>query len=335
VSQELNNFFRSDPFGFAKANVLWPGDSEVLGLAPNTSTAVFKAQANIASGESLFQLHGKYRIWSADLTRVGSKVELSKRGGKVEAPRMAIYYLPWARDQFLRTTLRKTRDQALRGTKEAIVQNPANPAALPAQDTNDPDIFFTAAVNGCMVVVEGTRQEPVIYHCNAVSTAGSPMDAALEDRDAPLAQNRIDQKVNWMTTRMGAMSTADPKNPKGLAQTAATRKATIQSDYMILGGGGKAGAGQEAQWATIRSGIARVSGIKRQSDKRIRIHSSVGTVFGHRNNGLWTFYYQKLVCYQIWRNVGTVFTKWQMSQGDLWYVADCREFWPNGGGHII
>jgi len=335
MSQELNNFFRSDPFGFAKANVLWPGDSEVIGLQPNTSTPVFKAHNSIGSGESLFQLYGKYRIWSADLERVGSKVVLSKRAGKVDPPRMAIYFLPWAQDQALRTTLRKTRDQAQRGTKTAIVQNPANPQALPPQDTNDPDIFFTAAVNGCMVVVEGTRQEPVVYHCNAMRTGGSPMDAALADKDAALAQNRIAQKVTWMTTRMGAMSTADPKNPKGLVQTPAPRKATIQTDYMILGGDGNVGAGAEEEWARIRSGIARITGIKRQSDKRIRIAKSLGTVFGHRNNGLWTFYYQKLVSYQIWRKKGTVFTKWEVDQNDLWYVADCREFWPNGAGHVV
>jgi hypothetical protein len=61
----------------------------------------------------------------------------------------------------------------------------------------------------------------------------------------------------------------------------------------------------------------------------------VGTVFGHRNNGMWTFYFQKLVCYQIWRDVGKVFKNWQLDQGNLWYVADCREFWPTGAGHAV
>ena len=336
MSQDLNNLFRSDPFGFAKANVLFPGDPRgVPNLQPNTSTTYFKAHANIASGESLFQLTGEKRIWGCDLNRNGSKVELTKRPGQVNAPCMAIYYLPWAENQFLRTTLRRTRDQLLRGAKTAIVQNPANGAAFPAQDTNDPDIFFTAGVNGCMVVVEGTREEPVVYHCNAIATAGSPMDAAVTARDAGLAQDRIDQKVDWMTTRMSAMSTADPKNPKGLVQTAAARKATIQTDYMILGSDGKVGAGEEGQWASIQSNIARTVGIQRQSDKQVRIESSLGTVFGHRLNGKWTFYFQKLVCYEIWRKVGTVIKKWQMDQGNLWYVADCREFWPNGAGHAV
>jgi hypothetical protein len=40
-------------------------------------------------------------------------------------------------------------------------------------------------------VVEGTREEPVVYHCNAISTAGSPMEAALTAGGAGLAQNRI------------------------------------------------------------------------------------------------------------------------------------------------
>jgi hypothetical protein len=337
MSQDLNNLFRSNPLAFAQANVLWPGDAEgVGGLEPNKSTGYFKAQPSIATGESLFQLRGEKRIWSCDLTRNGSRVMLMKKPGKVDPPAMAIYYLPWAKDQCLRTVLRKTRDQSLRGTKTAIVQNPANNAANPAQDTNDPDIFFTAGVNGCMVVVEGTREEPIVYHANAISHAGSPMEAAISAKDANMAQSRIDQKVNLMGTRLGAMSTAAPKNPKGVVQTAAARKGTIQSDYMILAAGGELGAGEERQWSSIQSNIARTIGIQRQSNKRVRVQSSLGTVFGHRNNqGKWTFYFQKLVCYEIWQKTGTVFTKWVMQQGNLWYVADCREFWPNGAGHAV
>ncbi len=336
MSQDLNNLFRSDPFGFARANVLWPGDAEgVYGLQPNTSTNLFKAHGNIGTGESLFQLKGASRIWRCDLNRNGSRVMLTKGIGAVNAPSMAMYYLPWAKDQFLRTTLRKTRPQDQRNLKPVIAQNPPNPAAFPAQDTNDPDIFFTAGVNGCMVVVEGTREEPVVYHCNAISTAGSPMEAALTAGDAGLAQNRIDAKVNWMSTRMGQMSVADPKGAKGAVQTAAPRKGTIQTDYMILGGGGEVGAGEEDKWSSIRANIVKTIGIQKQTNKRVRLHNSVGTVFGQRSNGMWKFYFQKLVCYQIWRDVGKVFKKWQLDQGDLWYVADCREFWPDGAGHVI
>ncbi len=336
MSQDLNNLFRFDPFAFAKANVLWPGDAEgVGGLQPDTSTGYFKAHPSISTGESLFQLKGEKRIWSCDLNRTGSRVVLTKKPGKVDPPAMAIYYLPWAENQCLRTVLRKNRDQAQRGTKTAIQANPANNAASPAQDTNDPDIFFTAGVNGCMVVVEGTREEPVVYHCNAKATAGSPLKAAIDDQDSALAQNRIGQKVDWMSQRMDEMSTASPKNAKGLVQTAAARKGTIQSDYQLLAIDGKVGAGQQQQWRSIQSNIARTIGIQRQSDKQIRVGSSLGTIFGARKNGLWTFYFQKLVSYEIWRKKGTVFTKWVMDQNNLWYVADCREFWPNGAGHAV
>jgi hypothetical protein len=141
---------------------------------------------------------------------------------------------------------------------------------------------------------------------------------------------------NW-STRMDAMSTASPKGPKGAVQTAATRKATIQTDYMILADDGNVGAGEEAEWDRIRSNIVRTIGIQRQTDKRVRIQSSVGTVFGHRDAAaMWTFYFQRLVCYEIWRDVGNIFKKkWQIDKSDLWYVADCREFWPNGTGHAV
>jgi hypothetical protein len=336
LSQELNNLFRSDPFAFARANVLWPGDAEgVANLQPGASTTLFKAHTPIGSGESLFQLKGEKRIWSCDLNRQNGMVVLNKRPGQVTAPAMAIYYLPWAKDQALRTTLRKTRDQSLRGTKAAITQNAANAAAVPPQDTNDPDIFFTAGVNGCMVVVEGTREEPTVYHCNAITEAGSPLQAAIDQSDPALAQNRIGQKVNWMSTRMSAMSTAAPKAPKGVAQTAAARKATIQTDYMLLAQGGMLSEGDAPDWARIRSNIARTIGIQKQTDKRIRIQKSLGTIFGARRNGMWTFYFQKLVCYEIWKDHGVVSKEWRMDMGNIWYVADCREFWPNGAGHAV
>lgn len=186
-----------------------------------------------------------------------------------------------------------------------------------------------------MVVVEGTREEPTVYHCNAISEAGSPLQAALEMDDDNLAQNRIGQKVNWMSTRMSAMSTADPKALKAVNQTAAQRKGTIQTDYMLLAQGGALSSGNQREWAIIRSNIARTIGIQKQTDKRIRIQKSLGTVFGARRNGMWTFYYQKLVCYEIWKDHGIIGKKWRMDQGNLWYVAECREFWPNGGGHAV
>lgn len=149
MGQDLNNLFRSDPYAFARANVLWPGDAEgVSGLSAGTSTNYFTAKTPIGSGESLFQLKGEKRIWSCDLERRNGMVILNKRPGAVVAPAMAIYYLPWAKDQMLRTTLRKTRDQSLRGTKTAIAQNAPNPSAMPAQDTNDPDIFLLRASTG-------------------------------------------------------------------------------------------------------------------------------------------------------------------------------------------
>jgi hypothetical protein len=67
LSQDLNNLFRSDPFAFARSNVLWPGDAEgVNGLQANTSTTYFKAHGNIGTGESLFKMNGEKRIWSCD-----------------------------------------------------------------------------------------------------------------------------------------------------------------------------------------------------------------------------------------------------------------------------
>jgi hypothetical protein len=218
----------------------------------------------------------------------------------------------------------------LRGAKPAIAINPANPAAAPPQDPNDPDIFFTAAVNGCMVAVEGSREEPVVYHCNAIRTGPSPMDAALTDRNAGEAVNRIGQKVQTMSGRLQTMSAQDPKGTKGPVATPAGRTATTQTDYMILAHG-TLGAGEEGKWQVIRDGIARSIGKGDKLDQRIRVTKSVGTVFGNREHGQWTFYYQKLVCYEIWKQHGIIKREWRKDEGELWWVAECSEFWPHGG----
>jgi hypothetical protein len=103
----------------------------VNSLQPNTSTNMFKAHNNVATGESLFQLKGASWIWSCDLNRSGTGAQrartranmregnatqlfrwplgiatvlgvflgtLTKGLGAVNAPAMAMHYPPWARD---------------------------------------------------------------------------------------------------------------------------------------------------------------------------------------------------------------------------------------------
>ena len=52
---------------------------------------------------------------------------------------------------------------------------------IPAKGTvrgDDPDIFFTAAVNGCSVFFRGTPKSPVVYHAGGDTCKGSDHVAA-------------------------------------------------------------------------------------------------------------------------------------------------------------
>ena len=67
-----------------------------------------------------------------------------------------VYWLPW-----------NTAGAAIRLTI------PARSAANPG-----PDVFFTAAINGCSVFFQGTPQNPTIYHCGGYTGQGVDANAA-------------------------------------------------------------------------------------------------------------------------------------------------------------
>ena len=61
-----------------------------------------------------------------------------------------IYFLPWDSDgASIRMTI------PAKGTR--------------AQGDPDPDIFFTAAINGCSIFFQGDRRSPTIYHCGGTT----------------------------------------------------------------------------------------------------------------------------------------------------------------------
>jgi len=61
-----------------------------------------------------------------------------------------IYFLPWKTAQILHLTI-----------------PPKNPNA----NAIDPDIFFTSAVSGCSIFIQGTARNPTIFHCGGSPTS--------------------------------------------------------------------------------------------------------------------------------------------------------------------
>jgi hypothetical protein len=57
-----------------------------------------------------------------------------------------VYFLPWENQHSIRITIPPMGHRTTKGL-------------------DDPDLFFTAGINGCSVLIEGTTQNPTIYHC--------------------------------------------------------------------------------------------------------------------------------------------------------------------------
>ena len=54
---------------------------------------------------------------------------------------------------------------------------------IPPASPGDPDIFFTAAINGCSVIFQGDDQNPVVYHAGGPTNRADPNEAAKFWRD--------------------------------------------------------------------------------------------------------------------------------------------------------
>jgi hypothetical protein len=354
MSQDLNNEFRKDPFAFAQKYALMPGGAEGLLIETlpqaGQSTGRYSAKSTAVDGYYLYKVRGEARILGGDLSLKNENdpyckvVIVDKKVPPLEAPCFPMYYLHWGKDSIIRTTCRPTKPQLQRGLKTPIsaIEAAHNAAANPPYIAEDPDIFVTANVNGCMVVVEGSRQEPTVYHCNAISTAykgeQSPLIAATKTRDADLARGVMQAKVDAMATRYKQMIAADPKGLRAPTNLPEQTKAITQKDYMLLAQSNIIGAGSEQDAGNIRTQIAAQVNQAGNLDQKIRIIRSMGTVFGCKKTGLWTFYYQRLINYELWHDVAPWYWRssdWKKLSRDHWHIAECKEFWPHGEGVAI
>jgi hypothetical protein len=183
------------------------------------------------------------------------------------------YWLPWGTDRSIRTTLRPRSQTTAMGLVKYDVLDELYPQSpsFPGIDSNDPPIFVTSAVNGCSVVVEGSREQPTVYHANAMATGGSPRDIALRpDATAPDVRRAIDAKVAFMQTQVRTFATARPRILPG-GQVVQPRKMLTQTDYMIYvhsQGRTVPGKGYETEVTNLLRDVAAANGVT--NDTRVR-----------------------------------------------------------------
>ena len=169
------------------------------------------------------------------------------------------------------------------------------------------DIFFTAPLNGCVIIVEGTPTAPIIYHANAMG---------IHSDSSPLADPQVPEAValRQIEDRNNAMYAAYRSFP-GLTSFSDSQSAgsVTALEYGVLVGR----PSEDAEKRALRSNLQQPNWLRRAGfsapPAAVNFRNSSGSVFGVRNRGNWSFYSQKVIDTE----------KYSM-------VLSCSEFWPNG-----
>ena len=164
-----------------------------------------------------------------------------------------VYFLPWAKKSIYRIRPKAGNTPGLAG-----------------------NLFFTPNLDGCMITVEGTSQNPTIYHSNAANAPRTPeeqdiFNASSNDaRSAFLAENMI--KIDKMQTNQAVFSAIPPKNPPLMMNPQTTAHLNL------------------LQYAPQQPVQERAPTARNNLDSYYDFN--YGSVFGVRKNGEWTFYKQ-------------------------------------------
>ena len=147
---------------------------------------------------------------------------------------------------------------------------------LPPAAVGDPEIFFTAAINGCSIFFQGNDQNPVIYH------AGGPTNRA--DANAAAKYWRDTVRANLKAGRGGITGEVN------------------KTHYIATPGVDIPAAYPGAPTVTSQSAKAYQDWLNNKLSTSITLKSVLpwGCVVGIRTAGHWTFYLQENATV-IWR----------------------------------
>ena len=204
------------------------------------------------------------------------------------------YYLPWKPDRLYRMRLKPSKNDPQ------------------GQRARDPDLFVTAALQGCSVFVIGSETDPVVYHANAGSVKG-PRGESFNQQDAD-SDIAMSTKVQTMAGRFNYAIVNHPKNPH-VPAAVIQKSATIQ-DYM------HASAFYQQVPALKEFYVRKYQPSTRRLDNQPNLFAQqFGTVFGVRRLGLWKFYRQTRTYVQYLRPGEN---QWRHE----WTDPVCIRFWP-------
>jgi hypothetical protein len=157
-----------------------------------------------------------------------------------------IWFLPWADLNIIRLTI------PVKGT--------SNP---------DPDIFFTAAINGCSVFIQGTARHPTVYHAGGVTNYA------------------IDDAARFWREAVGNLITHDKRARKSGVVGQVSKK-----DYIAQPGVNSSSGKQSTTRATEYEDHLR-SLLNKKGRFTVTEVSPWGCFMGLRTNDTWAFYLQE------------------------------------------
>jgi hypothetical protein len=216
-----------------------------------------------------------------------------------------VWFLPWQPGSIIRLTI-----------PAAGVNNP------------DPDIFFTAAINGCSVLVQGTAQNPTIYHGGGDTGRSDHDEAAMFWRQA-LRKHIADSASAALR---GPILAEVNKTDYIKTQGSLTRPVSLQATKGTFGT--KIVATPDTkQYGTTPRAIAYQEWLEQELNRKgsfqVQTVSPWGCVMGVRTGGNWAFYLQEnatVVCDIVSKK--TVVTRCYSRPMAL------RQIFPGGGGTV-
>lgn len=253
--------------------------------------AVRQKPTHVPHDLTLMQVHASTPVYAKCTAETGC---LSIEATNLGTGDTRIYFLPWSQTSIYRIRPKAGNTPGLNG-----------------------NLFLTPNLDGCMVTVEGTPQNPTVYHANASNaplTADEQdlLDRAMGATNEGFVENVI--KIDKMKTNQAVFSAIPPKNPPPPVLNPPDKAHFDLLEY---------DRGSTTRFTPNAFGL---------SDMTQSLH--YGTVFGVRKNGAWTFYKQS---YRIVRRKWYVedrgflgFGKPQLVERETYKynVASIRKFWP-------
>lgn len=272
--------FLKNPKGFADLYALLPSLSK-------QNKSELKAKP-VSADLTVYQVEGGNRILFACINKHPTQSNLYEVAFSTAQPTsdwFPVYWLPWDENQVYRITLKRSKKLSIFDREERVVS---------------PNIFFTAALNGCLVHVDGDPWAPTVYHLNATS---HPVDKG----PPQYTHTEWDflMKVHHMERQAAA---AQMRYPKGRSHYQPGSVNALQYTPHNI-----------SERAAIEQHTKAMQKFGTTYKETTPINN--GIVFGVRNDstGLWAFYYQSLTHY--------LYTKNDV-RFDEWAVNRCVRFWP-------